>query len=236
MIVSPKSVEVLNVLNEVSLKQGGHSSPDDGMCVMEAVAYIAGEPHSDHPACASPVITSLAIALNDAMQSDAEREALKPVAFRIVGTRASGDVEFTRACRVVDWYVREVLPENVQLLIDLGADGMLPKSWTPIWREAVEPLRPWIETLRALPAITDEVSARSARGPVNDFYLAARAALDALAALAARAALDALDALAARAALAALDARIEAFRQKRNASIVALLLELCEIGRETTVA
>ena len=30
-----------------ALGNGAHPSPDAGMCVMEAVAYVAGESHSD---------------------------------------------------------------------------------------------------------------------------------------------------------------------------------------------
>ena len=41
------------------LANGGHKSADDGMCLMEAVAYVAGEPHSDSPACASPILASI---------------------------------------------------------------------------------------------------------------------------------------------------------------------------------
>ena len=45
-------------LETLELKVGAHSSPNDGMCVMEAVAYIAREPWSDHPVCVSPAIAS----------------------------------------------------------------------------------------------------------------------------------------------------------------------------------
>ena len=37
------------------LQKGAHRSAAEGMCIMEAVAYVAGEPFSDHPSCASPV-------------------------------------------------------------------------------------------------------------------------------------------------------------------------------------
>ncbi len=33
-------------LDALVLAEGAHDNPDDGMCVMEAVAYIAGEPFS----------------------------------------------------------------------------------------------------------------------------------------------------------------------------------------------
>ena len=43
-------------LDAVRLASGRHSSPDDGMCVMDLASYLAHEPFSDHPKCASPVI------------------------------------------------------------------------------------------------------------------------------------------------------------------------------------
>jgi hypothetical protein len=38
-----------SALAAISLLEGSHTSAEDGMCVMEAVAYVAGEPFSDHP-------------------------------------------------------------------------------------------------------------------------------------------------------------------------------------------
>jgi len=36
----------------------GQGSRGRDMCVMEAISYIAGEPRSDEPACACPVISA----------------------------------------------------------------------------------------------------------------------------------------------------------------------------------
>ena len=38
-------------LDGIELKSGSHHARDHGVCVMEAVAWVAGEPHSDHPLC-----------------------------------------------------------------------------------------------------------------------------------------------------------------------------------------
>ena len=43
-------------LDELILDRGFHNAPDDGLCFMEAAAFFAGEKHSDHPACVSPVL------------------------------------------------------------------------------------------------------------------------------------------------------------------------------------
>ena len=61
----------MNVVNQdrlaeiASLKRGGHTLTDGEMCVMEAVAYVAGERWSDAPQCACPVITSFMVSWND---------------------------------------------------------------------------------------------------------------------------------------------------------------------------
>jgi hypothetical protein len=76
---------------------------------MEAVAYVAGEPHSDHPACASRVLTSIAIRLNDRF-SDEERQLLAPLIPRLVGTRSTLDVDRKRSFAMVDASIRELVP------------------------------------------------------------------------------------------------------------------------------
>ena len=39
------------------LRRGAHDDPADmQFCALEAVAYVAGEPWSDHPKCACPVL------------------------------------------------------------------------------------------------------------------------------------------------------------------------------------
>lgn len=38
-----------------TLSEGSHDDIERGMCVMEAVAYVAGEPWGDAPQCACPV-------------------------------------------------------------------------------------------------------------------------------------------------------------------------------------
>ena len=59
--------ERLAELDKITLDTGGHSDFEAGVCVMEAVAWVAGEPHSDHPQCASPVMTAFLTRWNDRM-------------------------------------------------------------------------------------------------------------------------------------------------------------------------
>jgi hypothetical protein len=76
----------MQTLETLTLKQGSHVDREKGMCAMEAVAWLANEPHSDAPKCACPVITKFVIRLNDRWSSE-ERQLLKPYLPRILNTR-----------------------------------------------------------------------------------------------------------------------------------------------------
>src|SRR3990167_236525 len=73
------------------LRSGAGPEPnDDGevdACVMQAVAYVSGEPWSDHPACVCPVLASFCISLNDSMP-EAERQQLLVFVPRLGGTKS----------------------------------------------------------------------------------------------------------------------------------------------------
>ena len=75
-----------NKVQEVRLSKGAHKSPEQGMCFMEMAAWFAGEEHSDKPACVSPALGSLGIAINDSMANRERDEALKPMIPHVVGT------------------------------------------------------------------------------------------------------------------------------------------------------
>jgi hypothetical protein len=78
-------------LDRVELVSGSIGDPGQGrMCLMSLVAFLAGEPHSDAPGCASPVVQAFAVAVNDHMPG-AARQRLKPFAPRIIGTRDGFD-------------------------------------------------------------------------------------------------------------------------------------------------
>lgn len=93
----------------IKLSVGQHTRPQDGMCIMECVAYIQGEPHTDHPVCACPVVTAYAIRLND-NASDEERDSLLPFALRIAGSRSTREVEQKRGYIAADYSVRVFTP------------------------------------------------------------------------------------------------------------------------------
>ena len=105
----------LKLLEGVTLRSGSHN-PGSEMCAMEAAAYIAGEPWSDHPECVCPVIAAFVRSWNDGLPSNAERDRLlKPLIPKIIGTRATAEVEKARSMLVLDWYIRTWLPAFLRL-------------------------------------------------------------------------------------------------------------------------
>jgi len=53
--------------HDILLTAGDHSSPADGLCLMEAVALLAGERHGDWPTCVCPALVEFRRILNDTM-------------------------------------------------------------------------------------------------------------------------------------------------------------------------
>jgi hypothetical protein len=95
-------------LKKLVLKSGSHE-PDGEFCVMEAVAYVAGEKWSDSPKCASPSISGFLRCWNDGM-NDEDRQMLKPLIPKLVNSRGSDDLERRRYMLAFDWTIREMVP------------------------------------------------------------------------------------------------------------------------------
>jgi hypothetical protein len=142
---------------------------DRDLCIMEAVAYVAGEPWSDAPACASPVVSAFLRNWNDSLP-DAERDRLLPAdvwVLRLVGSHGSPEIEERRAYLALDWLIR---------------------TYAPMWLDLVPDLRPHAAALRGLPGIVDLATAERAGQAVRPARAAARAAAWDAARAAARAA------------------------------------------------
>src|SRR5919108_537346 len=159
----------LSWVDQLKLDTGNHRDPDHGACVMEAVAYITGEPWSDHPQCASPVLGAFLRAWNDGLD-DETRQRLKPYVPRLVGTAGDAAVEERRAWMATDWLVRVCAPA----FLDLAR----------LTEEA--------ESYRQLPEIVDGDVARDAQATISSGRETADAAGDVARAAARDAARDAL--------------------------------------------
>jgi hypothetical protein len=131
----------------VRLAKGGHKPGEGKACLLEVVSMLAGEPFSDDPECACPVLASFGRRTNDWLNDD-ERQLLWQFTTRIVGSRADRETEQRRAYRMADWAVREVAP------LALEAQGR--------GEEAAK--------LRALDPVVDKATARA---DANAAYAAA---------------------------------------------------------------
>lgn len=92
----------------IKLSRGDHATPQEGMCIMECVAYLNGEEHTDHPQCADPGCTSYAIILNDNSTS-IQRNRLLPFVMRLAGSRNEEHAD-TRMFMMLDYGARKMFP------------------------------------------------------------------------------------------------------------------------------
>ncbi|MFL5862888.1 MAG: hypothetical protein ACJ780_19285, partial [Solirubrobacteraceae bacterium] len=105
----------LSFLDALVLAAGSHDRRTlDAVCIMEAVAWVAGEPHSDHPGCVSPIISAFLRSWNDAM-GDADRQILKPLIPRLAGTVGTARQELDRSYMALDWHCRVSAPAWLRL-------------------------------------------------------------------------------------------------------------------------
>jgi hypothetical protein len=142
-------------LDTITLAKGGHDDRDDGVCLLEAVAWWADEDHTDTPECVSTVLTTFGQKLNDVLP-DATRQTLVPLIPSLVGTRGDG-LDETRSYMALDWLVR---------------------TYTPAWLDLAG-LTVEAQALRDLRRIVDLAAAQAAGPVVRDGREKARAAGDA---------------------------------------------------------
>lgn len=121
------------------LGAGRHGRWEDGVCVVEAAAFVAGEPWSDHPECVSPPLAAFLREWNDALD-DATRQRLRPYVARIVGTAGDGRDE-RRMWLKRDWLVRV----QAATWMGLTRDRMIESVFVLLDRmiEADPEDRPW---------------------------------------------------------------------------------------------
>ena len=93
-------------LAEITVLKSGSHDPDSAYCLMEAVAYIAGESWSDRPSCVSPVLAAFGRAWNDGLRSDEERASLLPYIPLLIGTAGNIEADEERSWIALDWLIR----------------------------------------------------------------------------------------------------------------------------------
>jgi hypothetical protein len=122
-------------LDTLVLRSGTHTSPSDGVSLMEAVSDFAGEPWSNSPSGTSPVIAAYARSLNDWLPDD-ERQRLKAYIPRLVGT-AEPDLELRRAFACADAAVRVFAPLAFKA-VGLDEEAARLGVLAPVDRESAE--------------------------------------------------------------------------------------------------
>jgi len=135
------STKRMTLPKTLTLRRGSHTDREKGVCVMEAVAWLAGEPHSDTPACACPIICKASNIMNDCAPSDEIRTSvLKPYLTRLVGSKATPEIEKRRMFAIADLAVRTFAADAME-------SARLPEE---------------AKKLRALGVIVDEPTAKAA--------------------------------------------------------------------------
>jgi hypothetical protein len=115
-----------NLNERFPLLPGSHRTRADGMCAMEMVAWLAGEPHSDGPSCTCPVIAAFVRAFNDFLpDADARDRWLRRLLPRLIHTVASREVERERGLIAVDRAVRVLAPLAAAARGDLELAALL---------------------------------------------------------------------------------------------------------------
>jgi hypothetical protein len=109
---------------------------------MEWVSHLAGEPHSDEPACVSPVIRAFCVALNDGLD-DEPRQRLRLYLARTIGTADDG-LDQRRAWMAMDWLVREYTPT---WLSGAGVGDAAERLRSLVEVTSAEALKPSLEAL-----------------------------------------------------------------------------------------
>lgn len=92
------------------LGPGPHKSPDRGVCAAEATAFLAGEPHSDHPDCLCPVLGEVLRWMNDRMPETVQ-PGLVPLLPLLVGARDQG-AQRQRAVRIAKAITQSLRPAD----------------------------------------------------------------------------------------------------------------------------
>jgi hypothetical protein len=144
----------------LTLARGGHATRDGGVCLLEAAARWAGEDHTDHPACVSPVLAAYGRALNDILPP-AKRQLLVPLIPLLPGTAGDG-LDDARRYMALDWLIRTYTPAWLDLA-GLTADAAVLRDFARIDDlAAAEAIRPHALAACKAAAAGDAARARDA--------------------------------------------------------------------------
>ena len=90
------------------LDRGAHDEPREGLCIMEAIAYLTGDDHTDHPECVCPTIGKWARLINDKLDDPLRQDLWRYVpamsASRPADRKAAGKLAKQREAVARDWW------------------------------------------------------------------------------------------------------------------------------------
>jgi hypothetical protein len=138
----------------IVLKKGAHTSPEEGMSLLEAVAFTAGEKFTIRPKCTSPVLATYGRELNDDLP-DEQRQQLIPLIPKLIGT-VNPEQDQRDGLRCAHWLVTHWLPTWLCLVPELAIHATTlralpaPKSWLD--------LEDWITVLAAEQSVAKSTS------------------------------------------------------------------------------
>ena len=102
-------------IEALSLERGSHESREQGLCSLEALAWLAGEPHSDTPLCVCPAIAEFVTNWNDLLGNEDRDRMLRPVLPHLARTNMGRETEVERHARTLDWLTRRNIPAWLEM-------------------------------------------------------------------------------------------------------------------------
>ena len=182
-------------LDELTLGSGAHHDATPGQwCLMEATAYLAGEPWSDHPACVSPVLGAYGRGLNDSWD-DVQRQKLVPFIPRLLGTADDGQDE-ARSYLALDWLLRTYTPAWLDLAGHMAEAAALREHRRIVDMAAVRSIEPAAQAAQAArSAAWSSAESAASSAAWSAAWLAASSALTPTVEALQASALDLLDAM-----------------------------------------
>lgn len=138
-------LERLAAVRRAGLSPGSHVDPLDGMCALEAVAWITRSPWNDAPTCVSPVISAMVRDWNDRLEKPERDRLLVPLIPVLAGSAKHVSIERRRAREAADWRIRT----NVPIWLNLAGQpeqaasvAALPHASLGRWDKWIDVLRP----------------------------------------------------------------------------------------------
>jgi hypothetical protein len=163
-------------LERITLASGGHNDRKQGVCAMEAAAWLAGREHTDSPICVSPSIAALMRNWNDSLKTDEDRNRLlRPLLPVILDTATDGEAtEIRRGWMAIDWLARTMAPAFLDLSKKLAGHAASLRALPKITNESWAAARETVAAARAAARDTAGDAAWAAAGDAA--WAAARAA------------------------------------------------------------